>query len=211
MPDDGHNPEVRAYDRDIMGYSATSPVDGAVFYSGMSPTSGEWNWRRAQAYVAAQPPRRAATIDHTPCGQNLVAKGLSLDARRPGPVSHAAAAKVWEGASKRFALEASGRVTCFVDGARAKGTFRRAEFPALLANSQVSHVNGISTPELRNEKNAVRAFHRVEDVSRDLQPQRVPPIRTKTIAPTLAQRPLSREAAGQRPLPSTGRTLGRSR
>ena len=170
MPIIRDHKDVEGYEREIMNRSAAAPLDGAVFYSGKSPATGGENRLRAKAYVAVQPEGRAACIEDTALGQYLDSQKIRPRPGEPSPFSNADADRVWATASKRYAAEASGRTTCFIDGARPEGAFRSAELPLLLHNSQVSHLNGIPNEDLRREydRSPDRAFARLEESSRRL-------------------------------------------
>lgn len=198
--------------REVMSASVASPVDGAVFYSGTSRLKA-WNQDRALAYVRAQPPGRATVFDLTPSGQRLSAAPFKPTPELATSEAHAALYRIGMSASERFAKEASGRTTCFVDGAKSTGTFRKTELPALLANGNVTHVNGIPRDELKREfdLNRTQAFRRIEGRSRELQPQTVGFMQPGRAEPAPIRRPLSRSAAGQPPVRSDDRARGRSR
>ena len=54
----------------------------------------------------------------------------------------------WIRSSRHYAEQASGSVEAYVVGAIEKGTFRRVELPALLANEKVTDINGIPREDL---------------------------------------------------------------
>ena len=203
MPRLQDHEDVAGYGKELMQRSAASPVDGAVCYSGYSPTAKTENRRLADAYVAAQPPGRAAVLDQTPLGHYLSSQKLYPWEDRNTPFSQGQADKIWRGASKRFAGEAFGNVTCFVDGARPEHTFRQVELPALLGNAQVNRLNGIPTGQLRSAyaQDPERTFREIASAAPNLGRRRA-----EVVKPS-EQRPVSRSSAAE--LPGRDRTPGR--
>lgn len=49
---------------------------------------------------------------------------------------------LWAAASRHFAENAVGRVTCIVTDSREESVFRTVELPCLLGNEKVTHING---------------------------------------------------------------------
>lgn len=65
------------------------------------------------------------------------------------PINEEAARRVWAAASKKYAEQATGAVTCVVDGASEDTIFRRVELPALINNGKVTYINGIERKVLK--------------------------------------------------------------
>lgn len=118
-------------------YSVATPENSAVLYSVSYQPTRE-NRDKAFAYAAAQADKMV--IEHTDCGAKLVELGLLSNDSDLTPDE---VAEVWSIASKRFISEAKGEVTAFVDNADPRSVFCRMELPNILANSNITMVNGM--------------------------------------------------------------------
>ncbi|MBI2513314.1 MAG: hypothetical protein HYV96_15155 [Opitutae bacterium] len=199
------------YEAEIMRRSAAAPVDGAVFYSGRGPLAHQDNRQIAREYCAAQPPGRAAVLEDTPLGRYLASQSLDPAIEASSPLTREDAASLYRSAAIRFAAEARGRATCFVDGARDQHVFRSSELPALLGNEGVSHVNDIPREKLleTHREHPGLAWRAIEDSARRLGTSRSATLRAQETIPVA--RPLSREAAGAAPPRKEGHERERSR
>ena len=108
-------------------------ADEATFWSGPS------NRELAETFADLASKR---TLEMTPGGQYL--ESLKLFDRFSGRQ----AIIPWEKLSLRFAQNASGNVSAFVEGARSEGVFTRIEYPALLDNPRITDI--VFSPEYEN-------------------------------------------------------------
>lgn len=114
----------------------TSARDGVVLYS-VSYLPNKDNKIKALEYIKIH--KNCATLDDTECGKLLIKLGLETDFKAP----QEELMKIWEIASERFIMAASGNVTAFVDNADPRSTFRKTELPCLLKNDNITSINGI--------------------------------------------------------------------
>lgn len=128
-----------------------------VFYSGKERTEfhlarGEevttWNSDRAKQYCIG---RRATLIENTPDGKWLSETIL----QNYQQINTRQAENLWKEASRSYARNAKGDVTCFTKNATEDRVFRQVELPELAKNQRVSHINGIPREKLQNGLNKV--------------------------------------------------------
>lgn len=110
--------------------------DMAVVYS-VSYMPTDANKQKAKAFIIAHP--KAKMLDDTPCGKALINLGLD------GKVNEVEKdiTKIWRVASSRYIKEASGNINAFVENADERSTFCTTELAEILANPQITHINGI--------------------------------------------------------------------
>lgn len=113
----------------------SSSPDSVVLYS-ISYQPTDINKKRAFEYLKLHP--EAVMIDHTPCGQQLLALGMETGAENPPEEL----TKIWRIASERFIKNASGNITAFVDNADKRSTFIMLELPLILKNDRITLING---------------------------------------------------------------------
>lgn len=114
----------------------TTPPDSLVLYS-ISFLPSKENKEQALLFVKTHPDKMM--IDHTPCGESLIAMGLDGPNAR---LSDEETAHIWSVASKRLIEKARGNVTAFVKGADPRSVFRKMELPSILQNVQIKTING---------------------------------------------------------------------
>lgn len=108
---------------------ASSPRDGAVFFSG--PTA-----KRKAKQMCDKSDGGMKTVIETPALREFVQHQCHYFGKN-AKLSLQEGYAVGDWISERFAAEASGTVRVFLDGIKPHGTFNRAEVPALLANPKV--------------------------------------------------------------------------
>ena len=114
----------------------STPPDSLVLYS-VSFLPTKENKEQALRFIDNNPDKMM--IDHTPCGEKLIAMGLD------GPNTHLSdeeTAHIWCVASKRLIEQARGNVTAFVKNADPRSVFRRMELPTILENPEIKTING---------------------------------------------------------------------
>ncbi|MCB1593225.1 MAG: hypothetical protein KDI90_12320 [Alphaproteobacteria bacterium] len=114
---------------DIALMDASSPHDGAVFFSGPGAK------RRAKKLCDKSDGAMKTVID-TPALKEFV-RHQSHYFGRDSKLTLQEGYTVGDWISERFAAEASGTVRVFLDGIKPHGTFNRAEVPALLENEDI--------------------------------------------------------------------------
>ena len=118
-------------------FSVATPKDGIVVYSVSYQVTKE-NREKAWQFTAQHPDKMV--IEHTDCGAKLVEMGLlSSDCG----LTDEEIAEIWSIASKRFISNGSGEVTAFVKNADPRSVFCRMELPHILANDNLTSINGI--------------------------------------------------------------------
>lgn len=110
-------------------HSTATPRNGAAFYSGPG--------NREKALAAAK--TGLVPIDNTKAGEALNSENLY---NKFNPM-YSEADGVWSKASRRYAGDASGHVTAYVEGASPDRVFAQQELPVLLDNEKVEMINGI--------------------------------------------------------------------
>ena len=113
----------------------SSPVNSVVLYS-ISYQPSDINKKLAFEYVNTHP--QSMMIDHTSCGQQLIALGMQTCAENPPEEL----TKIWRLASERFIKSASGNITAFVENADRRSTFLTVELPLILQNERITLING---------------------------------------------------------------------
>lgn len=108
---------------------ASSPHDGAVFFSGPGA-------KRKAKQICDKSDGAMKTVIETPALKEFV-KHQSHYFGRNATMSLQEGYTVGDWISERFAAEASGTVRVYLDGIKPHGTFNRAEVPALLANPKI--------------------------------------------------------------------------
>jgi len=124
---------LRGYMSRVETLNVSSAPGDAIFYSGPG--------NRGLAELFGQ--TGGTTLESTPGGAWL--DNQALFKRLPPEM----AIQPWDRLSQRFAQEASGSVSAFIDGASTRGTFYRVELPALQANPNVNLI-------LRNGNQPIR-------------------------------------------------------
>lgn len=122
----------------------TTPPDSIVLYSiSYQPTDA--NKRAALQYIQNHP--ESYMLDHTICGQQLMAMGLETGNHNPP----AELMDIWAIASRRFIQAASGNITAFVQNADPRSTFVSIELPLILQNNKIQTINHISKFEFAHQ------------------------------------------------------------
>lgn len=156
----------------------SSRPDRAVFYSGgkeirfKGENHGE-NRKKAEDFCAKHP--EYTTLEKTPFGQYL--ENNKVELRKV--FGKEGVNKIWAATSERYAREASGKITAFVEEAKHDKIFRTHELKTLINNEKVTYINGVSRDELKNDlkksydlqSNLSDSFHKVKDsnVGKDLR------------------------------------------
>jgi len=117
-------------------FDVSTKEDCAVVYS-VSYLASIENKHKAYAYVKSH--KICKTIDDTPCGKSLCEKGFQCT----NDEATSDVKEIWQIASRRFVLSASGNLTAFVDGADMRSTFCSVEIPEILKNEKITTINGI--------------------------------------------------------------------
>lgn len=112
-----------AYELDV-----STAQNGAVFYSGPG------NRELAEAFAAEH---GRVTLEMTPGGRWLHQQALFGP---DSPLKPEEALAVWAKISHRYASEASGYAVGFAEGASPRSIFNEVEYPALLANPNITNV-----------------------------------------------------------------------
>ena len=73
-----------------------------------------------------------------------------LNARLFDTLDAISALEIWSEASKKYAREASGPITCFIHRQDDYGIFQNIELPELLKNEKVDFINGIPREQLKS-------------------------------------------------------------
>lgn len=125
-------------------FNVAPPPDKAVFHSGVKLL----NYWYAEKWCIAQA-KGHVTIERV--GDGKILDQAKLDKRFREDRKYID--EIWEKASEKYAMSASGSVTCFVQREDARSVFRTIELPALLKNDKVTFINGIPREELENKFN----------------------------------------------------------
>jgi hypothetical protein len=127
-------------------FDVSTKKDRAIFYSGVDNSVKRMvDGADGKSYKLAGIVSGSAGFMHlegTPGGKWLMEQDLSHLPKED-------VVKVWEAASTKYAREASGNVTAYVEGAREDGVFRRKELRELLLNPKVTSINGRDIEALR--------------------------------------------------------------
>lgn len=113
-----------------------TPEDSVVVYS-VSYLPSKENREKAFDYVTKNSGKMV--IEYTDCGAKLVELGLSSS---DSGFSDDEKADIWSIASKRFINSAKGEVVAFVKGADPRSVFCTQELPTILANPNITRING---------------------------------------------------------------------
>lgn len=139
-------------------FDVASPRDGAIFHSNKTGGNRVEAEQRCDLY-----PGRYIILERTGGGRLLERE---IEYGPGGDLSLSEADEIWALASGRFAREASGDVTCLVDGANRRSVFRQQDLALLLANARVTSINGV-----RKEKLLQLSLEQAYDMVRQITPQ----------------------------------------
>lgn len=158
----------------------SSRPDRAVFYSGgqeiryKGEKHGE-NRKKAEEFCDKN--QEYTTLERTSFGHYLEKNDFELR-KTFGDVG---IKKLWTTTSERYAREASGKITAFVEEAKHDKIFRTDELKTLINNDKVTTINGVPREELKRDlglkqtydphTNLSDSFHKIKDanVGKDLR------------------------------------------
>lgn len=185
----------RAYSRpddyfhhiDAPTFDVRSPADGAVFYSDDYQSAQSNNRVRAENYARQRSAdgHATTTLEQTPGGRWLDDEKLF----EPGsPIDDPDANVLWSRCSKKYAQQASGDARCFVTGSSPRSVFRKVELPALLANPNITSLNGVPREKLATiyDKDPEAAFKAVEAADTALRAASAPELALASSPPSMA-------------------------
>lgn len=124
-------------------FSRSEDEKACVFHSGMM----DQNKKTAEAVCQRH---NYITLEKTKDGEKLDKANLWTEGYKYG-LSEEDVKEIWQAASEKYADQASGKVYCYVQGAREESIFIEKELPILLGNDKVTHINEIPREELQGK------------------------------------------------------------
>lgn len=172
----------------------------AVYYSGILPESQRRNRELAERFCV--------NIGFSHIGNTIGGKALTEYIAHDKSLSNSQRESLWAVASKRYAEQAVGDITAFVNGAEEHRVFYSVELPALLRNENVTSINSVPRAELLDLYNTQKNPELTPELAmREIFREIADPLQIEQTVMQIYERNLPEQTQTMQPQPEQPQTL----